>query len=66
MQLWGGELELVVLSRLYQRSIVVYNELDSRKIQEQIFPGGVDDDKGFTSVDKLTNPVRDSIFQEFV
>lgn len=35
-QLWGGELELVVLSRLYDRSIIVYNEANGL-VHEQVF-----------------------------
>lgn len=50
-------MELVVLSRLYDRSIVVYNELrESREVQEQVFPSVQDEESGCT-VDKLTNPV---------
>lgn len=59
MQLWGGEVELVVLSRVYGRSIVVYNELNRHKgVQEQVFPSLEDEDKA-SIVDKLTNPVSD-------
>ena len=58
IQLWGGELELVALSRLYKRSIVVYNEVDSTKVQEQIFLGGEDEERNCTVIDKLQNPVR--------
>jgi len=61
--LWGGELELVALSRLYKRSIVVYNEVDSLKIQEQIFLGGVDEERNCTVVDKLQNPVRNGCLE---
>lgn len=58
VQLWGGEVELVVLSRLYNRSIVVYNELSERReVQEQVFPSVEDYQSGLT-IDKLTNPVR--------
>ena len=57
LQLWGGEVELVVLSRLYNRSIVVYNELSERReVQEQVFLSIQDEENGCT-VDKLTNPV---------
>lgn len=53
-------MELVVLSRLYNRSIVVYNELSAgREVQEQVFPSVEDDERGCT-VDKLTNPVSPS------
>lgn len=56
-QLWGGEVELVVLSRLYGRSIVVYNELSERKeVQEQVFPS-IEDDVRNCTIDRLTNPV---------
>lgn len=50
-------MELVVLSRLYGRSIVVYHELESHKIQEQVFSAGRDEEKA-CAIDKLTNPVR--------
>lgn len=51
-------MELVVLSRLYNRSIVVYNELakQNTQVQEQVFPSFEDEEKG-SVVDKLTNPV---------
>ena len=54
VQLWGGELELVVLSRLYSRSIVVYNELGGRSVEEKVFPCIQDEEK---SVDDFENPV---------
>ena len=65
MQLWGGEMELVVLSRLYERSIVVYNERSSvqevrgssKEVQEELFLSAQDEEKG-CSVDNLTNPVH--------
>lgn len=56
VQLWGGEVELVVLSRLYDRPITVYHELESNKIQEQVFPAGRDEGKT-SGVDKLAYPV---------
>ncbi len=49
---------MVALSRLYRRSIVVYNQVDSGKIQEQVFLGGVDVDKNSVVTGKLSNPVR--------
>ncbi len=60
LQLWGGELELVVLSRLYNRSIVVYNELvgpGGRSVEEKVFPSIQDEEKNNCSVDELSNPV---------
>ena len=61
-------MELVVLSRLYERSIVVYNERSSLKevqesrgsskeVQEELFLSAQDEEKG-CSVDNLTNPVH--------
>lgn len=47
----------MVLSRLYNRSIVVYNERSAgREVQEQVFPSADDNERNCT-VDKLTNPV---------
>ena len=54
LQLWGGEVELVALSRLYDRSIIVYNE-QGDSVQEQVFPST--GDEGANSTDDLTNPV---------
>lgn len=48
----------MVVSRLYSRSIVVYNEVNMA-VQEQLFLSAQDEDRGCT-VDKLaslTNPV---------
>lgn len=59
-QLWGGELELVALSRLYNRSIVVYNEVNkalNKAVQEQVFLSLQDEERGCT-VDELENPVK--------
>lgn len=47
-------MELVVLSRLYNRSIVVYNEV-RKEVQEQVFLSPQDEEK--CAVDKLDNPV---------
>ena len=41
LQLWGGELELVVLSRLYERSIIIYNEANGI-VHEQVFQASED------------------------
>lgn len=50
-------MELVVLGRLYNRSIVVYNELSvPKEVHEQVFPSALDEGKGY-SVDQLENPV---------
>ena len=49
-------MELVVLSRLYNRSIIVYNELSGRKVQEQVFFSLEDEEKGSTT-DELVKPV---------
>lgn len=40
-QLWGGELELVVLCRLYERSIIIYNEANGL-VHEQVFQASED------------------------
>ena len=45
LQLWGGELELVVLSRLYDRSIIVYNEAGGI-VHEQVFQSSEDQASG--------------------
>ena len=46
-----------MLSRVYDRSIVVYNERSAgREVQEQVFPS-VEDNERSCTVDKLTNPV---------
>ena len=45
MQLWGGEVELVVLSRLYDRSIIVYNEAGGL-VHEQLFQSSEDQSSG--------------------
>lgn len=61
VQSWGGELELVVLSRVYNRSIVVYNELGGpggRSVEEKVFPSIQDEDKANCPVDDLDHPVR--------
>ena len=57
LQLWGGELELVALSRVYSRSIVVYNELRGpagRSVEEKVFLSIQEEEK---TVDELLNPV---------
>ena len=59
-------MELVVLSRLYERPIVVYQELESTKIQEQIFPAGKEGKKKGCSMDKFTNPVSAPPFAYFL
>jgi len=54
-QLWGGEVELVALSKLYGRPLVVYNEQDD-SVQEQVFPS-VEEDEHPTSTEELRDPV---------
>ncbi len=50
-------MELVVLSRLYNRSILVYNEQISREtVQEELYLS-LKDEKEKNGTDKLTNPV---------
>ena len=55
-QLWGGEVELVVFSKLYRRSIVVFNQ-QVNQVQEQIFLSPADEAAGRRPED-LTDPVR--------
>ena len=57
-QLWGGEVELVVVSKLFGRSVVVYNELQGGTVQVQVFPSAEEDEKDI-SVDDLHNPVSE-------
>jgi len=54
-KLWGGEVELVALSKLYGRPLVVYNEQDD-SVQEQVFPS-VEEDEHPTSTEELRDPV---------
>ena len=46
----------MVLSRLYSRSIIVYNEVN-KAVQEQVFLSLQDEEKG-CATDELENPVR--------
>ena len=48
-------MELVALSKLYSRSIIVYNE-QGNGVQEQVF--ACVKDEGVESADDITNPVR--------
>ena len=54
-QLWGGEVELVALSKLYGRPLVVYNEQED-SVQEQVFPSSEEEDQP-TSAEQLQDPV---------
>ena len=58
MKLWGGEVELVALSKLYSRSIIVYNEQENG-VQEQVFP--CTEEERASSADDLANPVGTEI-----
>ena len=55
-QLWGGEVELVVFSKMYRRSIVVYNQQENR-VQEQVFFSPEDEAFGVSLPEELCNPV---------
>ena len=55
-QLWGGEVELVVCSKMYRRSIVVYNQQVNQG-QEQIFLTPEDEAAG-RRTEELIDPVR--------
>ena len=54
-QLWGGEVELVALSKLYGRPLVVYNEQED-SVQEQVFPSSEEEEQP-TSAEQLQDPV---------
>ena len=54
-QLWGGEVELVVFSKMYRRSIVVFNQQENQ-VQEQIFYSPEDEAAGRRPED-LIDPV---------
>lgn len=54
-QLWGGEVELVVFSKMYRRSIVVFNQQENQ-VQEQIFYSPEDEAAGRRPED-LLDPV---------
>lgn len=60
-QLWGGEVELVVFSKMYRRSIVVFNQQENQ-VQEQIFYSPEDEAAGKTPED-LIDPVSGSTVQ---
>ena len=48
-------MELVAVSKLYGRSVVVYNEQEGDSVQEQVF--FCPRDKGIKTVDELAKPV---------
>ena len=54
-QLWGGEVELVVFSKMYRRSIVVFNQ-QVNQVQEQIFLSP-EDEAGGKRPEELVDPV---------
>ena len=54
-QLWGGEVELVVFSKMFRRSIVVFNQ-QVNQVQEQIFLSPADETAGRRPED-LVDPV---------
>ncbi|CAI8027436.1 OTU domain-containing protein 4 [Geodia barretti] len=54
-QLWGGEVELVVFSKMYRRSIVVYNQ-QVNQVQEQIFLTPEDEAAG-RRTEELIDPI---------
>ena len=54
-QLWGGEVELVVFSKMYRRSIVVFNQQENQ-VQEQIFYSPEDEAAGIRP-EELVHPV---------
>lgn len=54
-QVWGGEIELVALSRLYGRSIVVYSQQDrGNSVHERIIAVRAEEGR---NVDALEKPV---------
>ena len=55
-QLWGGEVELVVFSKMYRRSIVVFNQQENQ-VQEQVFFSPEDEAAGISLSDEVRNPV---------
>ena len=57
--MWGGEVELVVFSKMYRRSIVVFNQ-QVNQVQEQIFYSPEDEAAGRRPED-LLNPVSYSL-----
>ena len=59
-QLWGGEVELVVFSKMYRRSIVVYNQ-QVNQVQEQIFLTPEDEAAG-RRTEELIDPVRVDLY----
>ena len=61
--MWGGELELVALSRLYGRSIVVYSQQDrGNSVHERIIAVHAEEEK---SVDSLEKPVSVGVYVKF-
>ena len=53
-RVWGGEVELAALSKLYSRSIVVYME-SKGKVEEKMFYCSAE--RGCKTADELTNPI---------